>query len=367
MHEFFSDSLNCQKTAISQFKESLDYPSQVFQIRQVVKRPECSPLDPEILSMLRNLPSTDEGCVMLEDYIQAVLYDPVQGYYQRPKQRVGHRKGTDFYTASSLGPLFSKLVIAGISSLTGGPLENYVLVELGPESPGGILGNLETSPFGDHHLIRPGDPIEIPPKAIVFSNELFDAQPFRRFVRRDDRWKEMAVSLSEDRLSWREVAPAEPLPPLPDKISEGYVIDWPGRAHALMDSICRQSWEGLFMAFDYGLDRSTVFTERPEGTGRTYTAHRMGHDLLENPGHIDITCHLIWEELEALLRASAFEKVRVQRQEAFFMQYGQAVIKKALEGAAGEFSREKQTLMELLHPDNMGHKFQVLSGRRGDF
>ena len=247
-------------------------------------------------------------------------------------------------------------------------LSDFAFVELGPESPQGILGSIDdTPPFREHHLFRPGNSIQIPDKAVVFSNELFDAQPFKRYIKTDSGWKETGVAVTGDQLSYCMMEPTEIPDGLPDAAPEGYRIDWPLHAHRLLDEICSQKWEGLFLAFDYGLDRSIVFTQRPEGTGRTYQQHQLGSDLLSNPGFTDITCHLIWDEMEDRLKAQGFGRIEVTRQEAFFMNRAHKQIQSVMESSPAGFSKDKQTLMELLHPGNMGHKFQVLCATRGEF
>jgi SAM-dependent MidA family methyltransferase len=68
--------------------------------------------------------------------------------------------------------------------------------------------------------------------------------------------------------------------------------------------------------------------------------------------------------MESILAANGFRSIALQRQESFFMHHAAAAIA-AIAGAAGPgLSPRKQTLMELLHPGNMGHKFQVLHARR---
>ena len=323
-------------------------------------------ISPDTLAALRSRIGSAEGVLPLESFIGCVLYDPVAGYYRRRRKRVGRTEETDFYTAPSLGDVFSQLLVKAIHNRLGEHLclEAFTFVEAGPESPHGVLGGDDSHGFREIRLFRPGDPLPVPSQAVVFSNELFDAQPFRRFVFREGQWREMGVRLKAERLDWVLMGEAPDLPPLPAQAPEGYIVDWPSGAHALLESICAQDWQGLFLAFDYGLERSTVLRERPEGTGRTYAGHRMGTDLLENPGHTDITCHLIWEEMEAILQRHGFKGIRVQRQESFFMHHARPAIEAILRGTLPGLSRSKQTLMELLHPDNMGHKFQVLSATR---
>ncbi|MEX0323388.1 MAG: SAM-dependent methyltransferase [Puniceicoccaceae bacterium] len=325
------------------------------------------PPDPAVLDALKERMPPDQSAMPLDAYIDCVLYHPQAGYYMRDKERVGYRPETDFYTASSMGPLFTRLIISAVEELLGENLSEYTFVEFGPESPQGILGSLEKKPpFRKHQLYRPGSDIRIPDKAIVFSNELFDAQPFKRFIQTNEGWKETGVAIVGESISYCILEPSRVPTALPASAPEGYTVDWPLHAHALLEQICSQSWDGLFLAFDYGLDRSIILSQRPEGTGRTYYQHQLGSDLLSNPGFTDITCHLIWEEMEERLRAHGFGQMELMRQEAFFMKHAQRQIQLVMESTPAGFSKEKQTLMELLHPGNMGHKFQVLYAMRGE-
>lgn len=320
----------------------------------------------EAMSVIAGLMEPGGKGIPLEQYIQCALYHPGIGYYMRHAERVGRSPQTDFYTSSSMKGLFPRLVLSAVRSLLDEPLSDYVFVEAGPESAGGVLGNCPDHPFKDIHLIRPGDAFDIPEKAVVFSNELFDAQPFRRFVRHDNQWREAGVTIRDGSLKNTLLDPVN-LPELPDDAPEGYTIDWPQQANRLLGDIAGKSWRGLFIAFDYGLDRQTLFTERPEGTGRTYSRHTMGSNLLERPGEIDITCHVVWDVMESILRENGFENVELSRQESFFMRHSKSAIGEILEASPIGFSPEKQSLMELLNPGNMGHLFQVLSARRNEF
>jgi SAM-dependent MidA family methyltransferase len=318
------------------------------------------------MSVIAGLIGPEGKGIPLEQYIQCALYHPEIGYYMHHGERVGRSPQTDFYTSSSIKGLFPRLVLEAVRSLLDEPLSDYVFVEAGPESAGGILGNYPDHPFKDIRLIRPGDPFDIPDQAIVFSNELFDAQPFRRFVWHESKWREAGVAIHDGSLENTLLDP-ENLPELPADAPEGYTIDWPQRANSLLGEIAGKSWRGLFIAFDYGLDRRTLFTERPEGTGRTYSRHTMGSNLLERPGEIDITCHVVWDVMESILREHGFENVELSRQESFFMRHSQSAIGDILEASPIGFSPQKQSLMELLNPGNMGHLFQVLSARRNEF
>jgi len=299
------------------------------------------------------------------DYMRCALYHPKLGYYTRTRKRVGYRQETDFYTASSLGKVFSNLVYSALESLCGQDLGNFSFVELGPESEGGILSGMENPPFKEALQIRYGESFRLPSPCVVFSNELFDAQPFRRFIRHENSWREMGVSLISGELGWCHM-PESVLPEaLPESAPEGYLIDWPSSAHSLMEKIAAPGWSGLFVAFDYGLPLDIILNQRPEGTARTYSNHQMGTDLLDRPGHLDLTCHIIWDVMENALRENGFSDCQLEFQEAFFMHHSETALKRIIEAPQTGFSTEKQTLMELLHPGNMGRKFQVLHAKRG--
>ena len=323
-------------------------------------------ISPGMMRALKERAEAHKGIIPLNVFIECALYLPGEGYYTQDRKRVGMSGESDFYTATSMGPLFAKLIIAAIKYLVETPLSKIRFIEIGPESKGGLLGCIDDPPFMECIQIRKEDPLELNSPCVVYSNELFDAQPFRRFIRQGKSWMEAGVVIHNNQLEWKVSKPFHDLPDLPDRAPDGYTIDWPSGAHELMEKICQTPWKGLFLALDYGLDRSTIFEQRPEGTARAYSRHRMGNDLLANPGGQDITCHLVWDEIRQILKHWEFEDIHLQKQEAFFMHNSERLINRIIAGSPPGFSKDKQTLMQLLHPDNMGHKFQALYARRGD-
>ncbi|EIQ00445.1 hypothetical protein OpiT1DRAFT_04988 [Opitutaceae bacterium TAV1] len=349
------------------------------------------------------------------DFMDLALYDRECGYYRASRPRVGRGAGTDFYTATSSGPVFGELVCAAAGSLLGRRglrASDFTFVEIGAEPDGGVLRGV-AHPFAGERMLRVGEPLRIEGRSVVFSNELFDAQPVRRFVRRGDEWRELGVRLEVawasspcDAGDWRKksaprgeatltgkdaratpagVPPAPPYlspPPalseielgpvrepwLPGdaEIPEGYLFDAPRAATALAAEIAAQPWRGLFLAFDYGKRWEQLAHECPAGTARAYRTHRQHNDLLACPGEQDLTAHVCWDWLEAALQDAAdrFREPAVESQEAFFMRHAAAFLEKTVATEAAGFSPRKQALMQLLHPGNMGQKFQVLHAWR---
>ncbi len=325
---------------------------------------------PDLIAALRD--ATDEkGQMDYPTFVTKTLYAPEFGYYSNAKTRVDRSPEADFYTAQSLGPIFGKLVVAACESLLGDADPNsYTFVEIAAEPDRSVLQGVEHN-FGATKTIRLFDPLDIPPQAIVFANEWLDAQPFRRFrFDKDQGWLERGVEVTECGLREIDMHQSDDAPAFLKEISldtpQDYLLDLPTGARESLVDLCSKEWNGLFLTFDYGLSMEDFTRRRPEGVARAYKRHRLSNDLLASPGEQDITCHVCWDMLEAVLRDQGFAKVQVERQESFLLGHASSACEAIVTGKGGEFDPDKQTLMELLHPGNMGAKFQVLRGIRAE-
>ena len=309
-------------------------------------------------------------------FMRLALYHPELGYYRRNRLRVGRDRAADFYTATSLGPLFGQLVAAACAQLlrdAGLDPAAHTFVEIGAEPSGGILAAVPDHPFAATRTLRVGDTLALSGPCVIFSNELFDAQPVRRFVRRVSAWHELGVALAPaaDTLTETDLGPAAAdalahLPPLTDT-PEGYRFDAPLAAADLARSLAAQLWQGLFVAFDYGKSFAELGHSSPAGTARAYFQHTQSNDLLAHPGEQDLTVHVCWDWLAAALapHCPPDRPPEVASQESFFVHHagdfiGAALARAAAAPASSAVSPHKRALMHLLHPGQMGQKFQVL-------
>ena len=302
-------------------------------------------------------------------FMDLALYDEHVGYYRRDRLRVGRDRGADFYTATSLGPFFGELIAAACAKLlTAAGLDPaaHTFVEIGAEPSGGVLTGLAAHSFAATRTLRVGEHLRLSGPCVVFSNELFDAQPVRRFILRADGWHERGVLLaaSGDALSEVDNGPApadvlSALPP-PDVTPEGYQFDAPLSAAALASTLAGQPWHGLFVAFDYGKSFAELGHSCPEGTARAYHRHTQHNDLLARPGEQDLTAHVCWDWLLASLASADAIGGAVASQESFFVHHAGDWIAGQLAADTGAVSPRKRALMHLLHPAQMGQKFQVL-------
>jgi len=311
-----------------------------------------------------------DGPVSFAEFMDVALFDPEVGYYATRRARVGRGGGTDFYTASTFAGVFGPLVAAAAENLVGGAhrAREHAFVEIGAEPERALLDGVP-HPFGATACVRLGEPRRIPERAVVFSNELFDAQPFYRLVWRAGAWRELGVAWSDGALAWVELPELSAelrgvAPRLPVSAEDGYTLDVPWRAVRLLEEIAAPGWNGLFLAFDYGRTWGQITTEFPQGTGRAYAGHRQSGDLLATPGEQDLTCHVCWDWLEEALRAAGFQTVCRESQEAFFVRHAAPAIEAIMRREASPLAPARSQLKQLLHPGLMGHRFEALWGLR---
>ncbi|HWA08410.1 MAG TPA: SAM-dependent methyltransferase [Opitutaceae bacterium] len=305
------------------------------------------------------------GAMTFARFMELALYDPAVGYYRHPRTRVGYGQGTDFFTASTSAPLFGELIAAAcIDLLRKENPRDYAFVEIGAEPARGVMSGV-SHPFGSVRAAGVGEALDLRGRCVVFSNELFDAQPFRRFVFRGGAWREFGVTLRGGRLAMVELPEAAPAT-LPPAAVEGQLFDAPTGAAALTAEIAAQPWVGLFVACDYGRTFRELAENYPAGTARAYHRHAQSNDLLARPGEQDLTCHICWDWLTEILSARGFSAVTLESQEAFLVHHAATLLAKLTAAEAERLSPKKRSLLQLLHPAHLGQKFQVLHAFRGE-
>ena len=310
-----------------------------------------------------------EDWLSVEQYVECALYTPGVGYYTNPERtRIGRTAETDFYTARSNSPLLCELVAEAARKKWGEAFcSEATFHELGVEKqePAPSVTGFKdtvTSSYGEADKIRG--------KAVLFSNELFDAQPFQKWCFTDGEWQEMGIALENlhsDQSCKPACLPRKHQADPPDALSsltmpEGYVVDWPSGANRLIKTICQSPWTGWLVAVDYGKDLQDLLNHFPEGTARTYSRHRQNPNLFQAPGQQDITHHVCWTELEKILAEHGFVDISTTRLESFLLHETGEACREIIESSTDE--PNKRHLMELLHPAYFGAKFQVLSAWR---
>ncbi len=256
------------------------------------------------------------------------LNDPREGYYARRILPIG--RGGDFTTAPMMGHALSR-AIAGWAGRAMQDCGCRHLVEIGPGE--GVLAAqiLRLLPWRQRfrtklHLVETSGVLAARQKeilgkrpqwhadmaaalasaggdAVIYSNELVDAFPVRRFEKTPDGWQEIVVAIDNSGRATESL-----LPPAPSPASSAFTQSHPlGQRVEIHDSYRRQleswlpSWKsGRLLTIDYGSAADSLYHRRPAGTVRAYSFHQRldGLAIYQNPGRQDLTADVNFTDLQ---------------------------------------------------------------------
>jgi SAM-dependent MidA family methyltransferase len=299
-----------------------------------------------------------DGRLPFDRWVEIALYDPEVGYYSAPDRRLG-RTG-DFYTASHASPLFGGALANRIRSeweRLGRP-PDFRILELGP-GDGTLAHDVTRTLVAEAPQMRPlryafiersrslasrlrerlraaeaEGALDVrrflsvgedgPFRGVVLANEVFDALPFRRFVRRVGEWRECLVRVNSDRPRWEEASGAadvEP-PPLGDA-EDGTVLEVSTGDSRLLRAVADHLLDGTMIVADYGAEESELTRRGPSGTLAAYRAHRPV-DPLVYPGVADVSAWVNFTRLRAHARAHGLREVAYRSQAEALAAWGLA-------------------------------------------
>lgn len=343
-----------------------------------------------------------KGSIPFERFMELALYHPARGYYRRGREtpRTG-RKG-DFFTSVSTGPLFGRLLARQFLEMWE-RMEKpapFWIVEQGAENAWlacdilawcrdeapdffaalryGIF-EIDSSMRDEQEKVLEAAGFEKKvrwmagveaweskdkPIGVFFSNELVDAFPVHRVVRRGGEWLEFHVTLDErGRFAWcereiRNVALAGAVQELP--ALDGYATEINLRARSWMEWLA-QTWPwGYVVTIDYGFPASIYYEVfRKSGTLSGYKEHRRVDDILAEPGSCDLTAHVDFTALARIGEKEGLVMLGFLDQQHFLT----GIAHDELEGRAGPKAGIAENLrawQTLTHPDYLGTRFQVL-------
>ena len=344
------------------------------------------------------------GALSFARFMELALHCPDCGYYETKKD-IGRRG--DFYTSVSAGELFGQLLACRFSTW----LETEVrsqeskvrIVEAGAHDgrlAGDILNWLRLNRPGlfrqiEYVIIEPSVPrrewqketltafkdkiswfarvsdlshpqpaISDQQFAVIFSNELLDSFPVHRFGwdARGGKWFEWGVTADGEKFVWAKIEPsAFRFPPsaLEAVLPDGYTIETSPAAEGWWRDAAGALKRGWLMTLDYGLTADELFSPaRPRGTLRAYSRHRVGDDLLANPGEQDLTAHVNFSAIQKAGEDCGLKTENFGSQAKFLAEILAAADKtKSLGDWGAKQTRQFQTLT---HPEHLGRAFRVL-------
>jgi len=347
--------------------------------------------------------------ISFRDYMDVCLYDPLHGYYSGGKARVG-REG-DFYTSSYIGEAFSECLARRLAELA----DEY----FGGEEPvrvidwGGGTGRLaaqllavweaegerrfdltvvDGNPSHRELAVRSLEPhigrgrafVLSPEEAeardwsrlcvIVIGNELLDAMPVHRVVRKEGQLREWGVSWDE--LRCRLIPCLLELPAwLAERmdrdrilVREGQTAEVGADAGRWLAKLASSLGRALLVFIDYGDESEELTAEhRMNGTLVCYRNHIARDNPLEAPGEQDLTAHVNFTGLRAAAREAGLEELWYGTQLRFLMESGVLRRLVPLSGADPFHpdARRNRAIRQLLLSDAMSELFKVQIFRKG--
>jgi len=352
------------------------------------------------------------GPITFAEFMRECLYHPEHGYYSRTSSsRFG-----DYYTSVDVHPIFGRLLAwqfaqmweqlgsprpftvveagAGVGRLAGHILDfaavelpafhaalEYIAVERSSARLAEHAGRLSAHSASGRFSSATEMPHEIP-AGCIFSNELLDALPTHRVVIDRGKLREIFVGMDEggnlatggERFVelLRESSTVE----LEQYFCEhGITLAEKQQAEVCLEA-CR--WiedagrslaRGFVLTIDYGHEARALYDDRHDrGTLLAYRDHAVTENLLDAPGMQDLTSHVNFTSVDLWGRRAGLERTGLVTQSQFLVALGRAnEFGDLYEPGQSEVEklRARLLLKNLIHPEGLGEKFQVLIQHKG--
>lgn len=327
-----------------------------------------------------------------DEFMDFALYYPAKGYYSGGAQKFGEQG--DFITAPETSDLFGFClarqcvqVLDGSNDILefgagSGVLATQILFELGR------LDNLpkkyyilelsaelkqrqqETITKVLPELLDRVVWLDTLPEyfsGVIIANEVLDAMPAKRLIKKQDDFVELGVDYKNDQLQWQmfDQPYINDKALLPDTVEQGYTTEVNHRAMAWIGTLSHIVDQGLVLLIDYGMGRDEYFhPQRGEGTLRCYYQHKASDDPFVNIGGQDITTSVNFSDMADEARRSGFDINGYATQAMFLISLG---IDEYLLAETDENKRITlaQQIKQLVLPSAMGESFKVLALSKG--
>ena len=328
------------------------------------------------------------GDLSFRDFMEVAMYHPEFGYYATQRNPVG--KAADYVTGPTLSPAFS-FALSGLvreflsragdaksTIVDAGCGDGSLVLSLArsmtlPEASFvGLDRSLERIPdtenvrfVRDLHDVARGD------AQLVIANELFDALPFARLVRRGAELHELWVAENGSDLDWSEHEATLDYDAYFDdrdiELTEGQFADVSLEWSAMYADLCAFVTRGLVVTLDYGFTSEKLFDRRVRrfGTAAAYAGQRVTRDLLSNPGAQDLTCHINFSDLIETGERLGFTTLFFDSQAKFLLALGITEHRLFAQEASADNFQDREDARRLVLPDGIGVDIKVLVQGRG--
>lgn len=339
------------------------------------------------------------GPIPFRDWMQAALYDPEFGYYNRSDLARWGREG-DYRTSPERSELFAATFARYFAKLYeelaqpaawtiveggggDGRFAHGVLSTLAEQYPPVFAATQyvfqETSAdavararallhefqarvsFGDPGIFNTSNPW------LYFSNELLDAFPVHRLTNAGELYVTLDAS---DKFDWTTGTFSDHrLEDYATKLAPGQIIEVNLAIDDWLASIAARMERGYVITVDYGAEEDELYDVvlRPEGSLRAFARHGFVDDVLLAPGDYDLTSTVNWSQVMAAGERLGLAVVEFESQDRFLIRAGLLeVLQKELRRKKTEADKVRLTTgaREMILPGGLASSFQVLVQKR---
>jgi SAM-dependent MidA family methyltransferase len=337
------------------------------------------------------------GPIPFDEYLRLALYHPLHGYY------FCRDPSLDYQSSANLHPIFGAMLARQLADFwrrLGRPAR-FDVFEAGSGSGRlaiDILAALKAQEPEAYESVRyviqdvtyanPAHP-ELAPKerrpagvrvahdlpassaieGVILSNELLDALPFRRAVKRDGRLRELRVGLRGDRFADVEAEPdaalVEYFAALGVEPGEGCeaevgleTLDWLRRAASALR-------RGFLLTLDYGYEAAELYAPwRKRGTLLTFYRHTAGEDPYSRVGRQDITASVNFTSIMRAGESSGLQTLTLTTQADFLaaLGIGEALAQPPAASDLEAFYALRRSVLELTDAAGLGRIRVLIQG-----
>jgi SAM-dependent MidA family methyltransferase len=329
------------------------------------------------------------GAIPFSRYMDLALYAPGLGYYSAGARKFG--AAGDFITAPELSPLFSRCLArqcadvlavvpqgsilelgAGSGAMAADLLlelqardqlpAEYLILEVSAELKERQRQTLITKATALASRVRWLDALPAAFSGVIVGNEVLDALPVERFLKRPGGFDEYCVRAEGEGFAWSTRPAGEQLAAvlsafettLPTPLKPGYVSEINLGLMPLVSSLATTLSQGALLLMDYGYPRAAYYHhERSMGTLMCHYRQRAHDDPFLYPGLQDITAHVDFTAVAEAVTSSGLDLAGYTTQAHFLMALGVA-------GLAGTDMRAAQQVKLLTLPEEMGERFKAI-------
>jgi SAM-dependent MidA family methyltransferase len=224
------------------------------------------------------------------------------------------------------------------------------------------------------HISSAGEIPSVIPAGCIFSNELLDALPAHRVDVENGALREIYVGFESGRMV--EVRGDPSMPALDQYFSEqGITLEEGHQAEVCfeacdwIESAGRALERGFVLTIDYGHEARALYGEHHNrGTLLAYRDHTVSENLLNAPGEQDLTAHVNFTAVDLSGRRAGLVRTGLVTQSQFLVALGRGnEFADLYEANQSEMEklRARLLLKNLIHPEGLGEKFQVMIQHKG--